>query len=85
MTTTTIEVHAWRLVLPQTLGMKWHLWHELEFTSICGHVDKRLHEVIEPPPHRRFPVCQMCRCYAERNDLKLPKWAITPLRKRATP
>ena len=84
MTATPIEVHTWRLVLPQTDGMKWHLWHELELTSICSHVDTRLQEIVDPPPQRRFPVCQMCRRYAERNNLKLPRLAITPLRKRAT-
>ncbi|HEU02546.1 hypothetical protein LCGC14_0678480 [marine sediment metagenome] len=85
MTTTPIEVHSWQLVLPQTGGLKWHLWHTAELVSICNCADKRLHEVLESPPRRRFPVCQMCRCYAQRNDLKMPQWAITPKRKRATP
>ncbi len=76
--------HEWILVLPTRGGMKWHLWHTAELLSICGHVDKRRHELISSPPHRRFFACQACGAYARRNNLKLPKWAITPNRKRAT-
>ncbi len=74
----------WNLVLPQSGEMKWHLWHLSELLSICGHVDKRLQELIYPPPHRRFRACQTCRAYAVRNHLKLPRWAITKKRKVAT-
>jgi hypothetical protein len=77
-------MHNWSLVLPQRNELKWHLWQSFAFVSICGHVDRRLHDVLEPPPPRRgFPVCQTCRCYAQRNDLKLPRWAITPKTKES--
>lgn len=84
MTSTPIEVHEWRLVLPQRGEMKWHLWHAAELLSVCGYADRRLQDILECPPRRRFLVCQMCRRYAERSHLKLPRWAINPPRKRAT-
>ncbi len=74
----------WNLVLPQRDEMKWHLWRATELLSICGHVDKRVQELISPPPRRGFRVCQTCRAYARRNSLPLPRWAITLTRKRAT-
>ena len=74
----------WYLVQPQRGERKWHLWFMAADISICGHVDKRLQELIHPPPHRRFYPCQACRAYAQRNNLKLPRRAITLNRKRAT-
>ncbi len=77
--------HEWILVVPDRRQTKWHLWHVSEFSSICGYADKRLQTLLRPAPQRRFRICQMCRRYAERNGITLPKWAITPNRKRATP
>lgn len=78
------DSHEWILVVPDRRQTKWHLWHVVELVSMCGYADRRLQTLLRPAPHRRFPICQMCRRYAERNDLKLPKWAITPNRKRET-
>ncbi len=75
----------WRFYLSERRGSKWHLWIEeleaptrarVDDASVCGLADAVAHpDRIAEDPETRERVCQMCRRFARKFEIKLPKGA----------
>ncbi len=79
------DAALWRFYQGRRRRQKWHLWIEerlfptrarVSGASACGYCDMIAHpDRIMPPPKTREQVCQMCRCLADKFEIKLPKGA----------